>query len=104
MRRIPPVFGRVAWRLAPLRGASGEVEWLWAGKQDRLASGDRADHRIAPGGTPGWSVLNLRLAWDAGPLRLRAGVENLLDEAYRTHGSGIDGMGRAAWASLAAGF
>ncbi len=104
MRRIPPVFGRVAWRLAPRGGASGEVEWLWAGKQDRLASGDRADHRIAPGGTPGWGVLNLRLAWDAGPLRLRAGVENLFDEAYRTHGSGIDGMGRAAWASVAAGF
>jgi outer membrane receptor protein involved in Fe transport len=80
------------------------VEWLWAGTQDRLASGDRADHRIAPGGTPGWSVLNLRVVWDAGPFRLRAGVENLFDEAYRTHGSGIDGMGRGAWASVAAGF
>jgi hypothetical protein len=104
MRRIPPAFGRVAWRLAPGRRAFAEVEWLWAGKQDRLASGDLADHRIAPGGTPGWSVVNLRAAWDAGPARLRAGVENLLDEAYRTHGSGIDGMGRAAWASIEAGF
>jgi outer membrane receptor protein involved in Fe transport len=104
VRRIPPLHGRVALRFSPARPAFAEVEWLWAAKQDRLASGDRADHRIAPGGTPGWSVLNLRAAWDTGPLRLRAGVENLFDEAYRTHGSGIDGVGRAAWASVEASF
>ena len=104
MRRIPPLHGRVALRFAPARPAFAEVEWLWAAKQDRLASGDLADHRITTGGTPGWSVLNLRGSWDAGPLRLRVGVENLFDEAYRTHGSGIDGVGRAAWASVEAGF
>ena len=53
---------------------------------------------------PGWNVLNLRASWDAGPLGLRAGVENVLDEACRTHGSGIDGVGRAAWAAVEAGF
>ena len=104
MRRIPPLHGRVALRFSPARPAFAEVEWLWAAKQDRLASGDLADHRIAPGGTPGWNVVNLRGSWDAGPLRLRVGVENLFDEAYRTHGSGIDGVGRAAWASVEAGF
>jgi outer membrane receptor protein involved in Fe transport len=104
MRRIPPLHGRVALRVAPTRDASGEIEWLWAAEQNRLASGDRADHRIDPEGTAGWSVLNLRAAWDVGPLRLRLGVENLFDEAYRTHGSGIDGMGRAAWAAVEAGF
>jgi outer membrane receptor protein involved in Fe transport len=104
MRRIPPLHGRVALRVSPARPAFAEVEWLWAAKQDRLASGDLADHRIAPGGTPGWNVLNLRASWEAGPLRLRAGVENALDEAYRTHGSGIDGVGRALWASVEAGF
>ena len=60
MRRIPPLHGRVALRFSPARPAFAEVEWLWAAKQDRLASGDLADHRIAPGGTPGWNVLNLR--------------------------------------------
>ena len=104
MRRIPPLHGRVALRFSPARPVFAEVEWQWAARQDRLASGDRADHRIAPGGTPGWNVLNLRGSWDAGPVRLRAGVENLFDEAYRTHGSGIDGVGRAAWASVQAGF
>jgi outer membrane receptor protein involved in Fe transport len=58
----------------------------------------------APGGTPGWSVANLRASWDAGPLRLRAGVENVFDAAYRTHGSGVDGVGRALWAAVEAGF
>ena len=104
MRRVPPLHGRVALRFSPARPAFAEVEWLWAAKQDRLASGDLADHRIAPGGTPGWNVLNLRGSWAAGPLRLRAGVENVLDEAYRRHGSGIDGVGRAAWAAVEAGF
>jgi len=37
-------------------------------------------------------------------VRLRVGLENLFDEAYRTHGSGIDGVGRAAWAPVEAGF
>jgi outer membrane receptor protein involved in Fe transport len=104
MRRIPPLHGRVALRFSPARLPFAEVEWLWAAKQDRLASGDRDDHRIASGGTPGWNVLNLRGSWDAGPVRLRVGLENLFHEAYRTHGSGIDGMGRAAWASVEAGF
>jgi hemoglobin/transferrin/lactoferrin receptor protein len=104
MRRIPPLHGRVALRFSPARPALAEIEWLWAAKQDRLASGDLADHRIATGGTPGWNVLNLRGSWDAGPVRLRVGLENLFDTAYRTHGSGIDGVGRAAWASVQAGF
>jgi len=104
MRRIPPLHGRVALRFLPARPVSAEVEWLWAAKQDRLASGDLADHRISPGGTPGWNVLGLRGSWDAGRLRLRVGFENVLDKAYRTHGSGIDGVGRAVWASATAGF
>ena len=49
-------------------------------------------------------VLNLRGSWEVGRLLLRVGVENLLNQAYRTHGSGIDGVGRAAWVSVAAGF
>ena len=104
MRRIPPLHGKLALRVSPSRRAFAELEWLWAATQDRLASGDLADHRIAPGGTPGWNVVNLRGSWDAGSLSLRAGIDNLFDEAYRTHGSGIDGIGRAAWAAVEAGF
>jgi hypothetical protein len=33
-----------------------------------------------------------------------AWVSRTSSTAYRTHGSGIDGVGRAAWASVEAGF
>jgi outer membrane receptor protein involved in Fe transport len=49
-------------------------------------------------GTPAWSVLDLSASWQAAArLRLVGGAGNLLDEAYRVHGSGIDGYGRHAW-------
>ena len=35
------------------------MEWLAAGKQDRLAQGDQDDNRIPDGGTPGWYIFNL---------------------------------------------
>ena len=102
MRRIPPLNGlaRVLWRPSDW--------WLdgtfrWATAQARLAAGDRDDHRIAPGGTPGWSTLDLSAGRPLGSrLILRGGVSNIFDEAYRTHGSGIDGAGRAAWVVLSA--
>jgi hypothetical protein len=42
----------------------------------------------------------VRLGYDFGLLELSGGVENLFDEAYRIHGSGVDGVGRAAWIAL----
>lgn len=67
---------------------------------DRLSSGDLADHRIAPGGTPGWNLLNLRLGYPFPWFRLNGGIQNLLNEAYRIHGSGLDGYGRSGWLAV----
>ncbi len=54
----------------------------------------------APGGTPGWTVVNLTAGMRIGQnLLLSGGLANLFDEAYRIHGSGIDGPGRHAWLS-----
>lgn len=97
MRRIPPLNGLFGVRLG-----TEAVRWLegtvrFAAKQDRLAPGDRDDHRIPPGGTPGWAVIDVDAGMPVGGLQLVGGVHNLLDEAYRVHGSGIDGYGRAAW-------
>lgn len=105
VRRIPPLHGELALRHERAGGARVEAELRFAARQDRLAPGDRADHRIDPNGTPGWKVVNLRAAWPLGRgLRLVGGLENVFDEAYRVHGSGIDGYGRYAWLGLHARF
>lgn len=88
-------------RLMPVTGTLGlhwdATESLWlevtgtvAAEADRLSSRDRADtQRIPPGGTPGYKVFTARAGWHATSLLLvTAAVENLADEAYRTHGSG----------------
>jgi hemoglobin/transferrin/lactoferrin receptor protein len=67
-----------------------------AEKADRLSSGDRADtQRIPPGGTPGYTVLHLRGGWE--PVKnttLSLALENVTDENYRIHGSGLNEPGR----------
>ena len=73
----------------------------FATRQDRLGAGDLADHRIAAGGTPAWNVFSINGGYRVSEsLELNGGVENLLDEPYRTHGSGIDAQGRSAWLGL----
>ncbi len=105
MRRIPPLNGLVAIRAA-LTGASWlEGAFRFAATQDRLASGDIADHRIPPGGTPGWTVFTVSAGHRLGErLELVGSAQNLLDTAYRTHGSGIDGYGRSLWIGLHVAF
>ncbi len=67
-----------------------------AAKADKLSSGDKADtSRIPPGGTPGYTVYDVRVNWQcAEALRLSAAVENITDEDYRIHGSGVNEPGR----------
>lgn len=73
-----------------------EFATTFAEKQDRLASNDMADtQRIPVGGTPGYGVYHFRLGWE--PCRratLSAALENLTDEDYRIHGSGVNEPGR----------
>lgn len=98
MRRIPPLNGLAGVRVVPGGRAWIEGTARFASKQDRLAPGDRDDHRIAPGGTPGWVLVSVHAGV---PLHRQvdavAGIHNLFDKAYRIHGSGIDGYGRSAW-------
>jgi outer membrane receptor protein involved in Fe transport len=97
MRRIPPLYGRLGFRFEDRSGLWSEAEWRFATQQDRLSGGDVADHRIPPGGTPGWNVIDLRLGYDFPRLTLNGGIQNLFNEAYRIHGSGVDGYGRSGW-------
>lgn len=99
MRRIPPLHGSVglAWT-PPAARHWADVRWRVAGRQDRLASGDRDDHRIDPDGTPSWTTLALRGGWRVSEgVEIVGGIDNVRDVPYRMHGSGIDGAGRTWW-------
>lgn len=99
MRRIPPVFGRIAVDYRP-GNWSFCAEFYGADKQDRLAKGDMEDNRIPKGGTPGWEVLNLHAGYSWRMMNLRLTALNIFNKDYRTHGSGVNGYGRAVFATL----
>jgi hemoglobin/transferrin/lactoferrin receptor protein len=105
MRRIPPLNGLLGVRYSGSGGWWLQASVQAATLQDRLAAGDRDDHRIPPGGTPGWQVVDLFAGLPIGRRStLSFGALNLFDQAYRTHGSGIDGYGRSAWVGIDARF
>jgi outer membrane receptor protein involved in Fe transport len=93
MRRIPPMFGQqeLVWKK---NNTQILIQHVFAGKQDRLAQGDKDDNRIGKNGTPNWNVFNISLNQQFKHVLIQLGGINLLNEKYKTHGSGIYGMGR----------
>ncbi len=84
-----------------LRWDIGERYWLEgsctvAGAGDKLSTRDQSDtSRIPPGGTPGYTVCDLRAGWTPREgMAFCLAVENLSDEDYRIHGSGLNEPGR----------
>jgi outer membrane receptor protein involved in Fe transport len=105
LRRIPPANGLVGVRQRWSRGPWIEATVRMARTQDRLAPGDRSDHRIPAGGTPGWVTANISGGVSVGRgVSLVGGVANVFNEAYRVHGSGIDSPGRHLWLTVAVRF
>lgn len=98
---------RPASRIHPLGGIAGlrwrsedGQYWLegvaqFSRHQDRLSPGDAADtQRIPPGGTPGYDVYTLRGGWQVTPQwQLTGALENVTNEDYRIHGSGLNEPG-----------
>ncbi len=103
MRRIPPWHGRMVLAYHIGKAWSIETEWQFAAAQKRLSGGDKSDHRIPQGGTQGWNVLNLTAAWHPRGYGVSAGLCNLFDEAYKTHGSGVFMIGRSVWLGIQMG-
>ncbi len=95
--RLMPTTGMLAlrWETAHRRYWA-EASCTLAARQDQLSSGDLGDtQRIPPGGTPGYGVLALRAGWrPCKNFTLSAVLENLTDEDYRIHGSGVNEPGR----------
>lgn len=67
-----------------------------ASKADTLSADDKRDtQRIPPGGTPGYVVWHVRTGTKVGNgVELSMSVENVLNEDYRVHGSGVNEPGR----------
>ncbi len=99
LRRIPPLNGRLMSTYS-LNKWFASAELLFASKQSRLAQGDKDDNRIAKGGTPGWNVWNVYAGYQVSLLKCNLGFQNILNEDYRTHGSGINGTGRSVSLSV----
>lgn len=99
MRRIPPFNGKAMCTYRNQRLFSS-IELMFSAKQVRLAQADKEDNRIPKDGTPGWSVMNVYGGYQLKKLKLSAGVQNIFNEDYRTHGSGINGYGRSGWLQI----
>ena len=95
LSRIPParlvLGGRweepgSPWWLEPL------VEFN--AKQGRLSSRDISDPRIPDSGSPGYALINLRGGWGDSNQRIDVAFNNIADQEYVVHGSGLYGAGR----------
>lgn len=95
--RLMPLTTLVGFRYEPLtRPYWLSISCTVAGRQSKLSSSDRTDtERIPPGGTPGYTTWTLRGGWRVHRnFTLSATIENLTNEDYRIHGSGINEPGR----------
>ena len=99
MRRIPPFFGQttILWNHKNITLA---CRYQFAGNQTRLAKGDMDDNRIGKAGTPGWNTINVDASIQLKHLDININLINVLNEKYKTHGSGVFGMGRAIGATV----
>jgi hemoglobin/transferrin/lactoferrin receptor protein len=99
MAKVPPAVGRVAggWR--------SEVGWAELSVQGglpqaRLATSDREDVRLCPGGAAtcsevaGWVSMNVRGGWNIRPwITVGAAVENVWNGAFTPYGAGFPAPG-----------
>lgn len=95
LRRIPPLNARLTAEYTTGLRFVG-LTYDYASPQRRLESGDKSDNRIPAGGTPGYNVLNAYAGANfVEHITFRLHLTNIFNRDYRTHGSGINGMGRA---------
>lgn len=103
LSRIPPLMGSLGVRWTHPSGKWWtEARVLAADKADHLSSSDKRDtSRIPPGGTPGYYCASLHAGWNiSSSLQWTVAVENLTDQTYRMHGSGVNEPGIGLVTSL----
>lgn len=94
--RLMPPTGTFGLRWDDGRRCWSAATCTVADAADKLSTRDRADtSRIPAGGTPGYAVVDLRAGCRVGRnLDFSIALENLTDEDYRIHGSGLNEPGR----------
>ena len=99
MRRIPPIFGqnKLSWHS---KKTSIAIRHQFAGKQDRLAKGDIDDNRIGKQGTNEWNTYSIDASYSWTQIDVNISAINIFNENYKTHGSGVYGMGCAFGLSI----
>lgn len=98
--RVPPLNGRFVLEYAHSDSWDFSAWLIAAAKQDRLSDRDVRDVRINPLGTPGWASVGSSATWSSTDWQVSLGVDNLFDQQYRVHGSGIDAPGRNIFMTL----
>jgi outer membrane receptor protein involved in Fe transport len=94
--RIPPLNGSIGVLYRPTPSLVIEPFVQSAARQDRLSARDLSDPRINPQGTAGWVTANLRAQWKFNQhFSIKVAIENIGNQPYREHGSGINGPGRS---------
>lgn len=93
--RIMPLTATAGLRYEPAGSKFwGEFYVDMAEGQDRYAEAEKSDNRFPPGGTPGYAVFNVRGGYQlTKDTAMTLGVENIFDESYRVHGSGVNEPG-----------
>ena len=101
LSRVPPAQGvcGIRWRDPRIHSYFAIYTWM-AARQDRLDPvRDVTDERIPVGGTPGFATLNMRMGRAFGSYdehRVSLSLENITDQPYQVHGSGVLGTGFTA--------
>jgi hemoglobin/transferrin/lactoferrin receptor protein len=96
LTRLQPANGMLGLRWEPPHSRFwAQAEVVASDEADRLSLRDRVDtQRIPPGGTPSWIVGNVRAGYALSRCAtVTAAVENVTDENYRFHGSGVNEPG-----------
>ncbi len=104
IRHATPVFGRSA--LAYEKGTFRSeffVDYHAAKGPDGIPTSEIVDkaYLYTDDGSPAWNTLNLRLGYSPSKyVTMESGIENILDQHYRTYSSGISAAGRNIYFSI----
>ncbi|MBN2693577.1 TonB-dependent receptor plug domain-containing protein [bacterium] len=98
--KTPPLSGYLRFTRLHSDSVRFYYQLAYAAKQDRLSNGDISDSRIPEDGTPGYLVHSIGLVGDWTTFGFQVSIENMSDEKYKHHGSGVYGAGRSVIGKL----